>query len=140
MLSDEIDVNKVSIVEPDKYLTQKNRGARPSESHETRTDKAVDTFQKPAVTLLSESRLVSMVREEQGEKSLELASSERHFMSVVATDEKKVKEEKKDPSDCPLVLIVDDELMNILLMKSLLEDRGIATDTASSGSAALTLV
>ena len=78
-----------------------------------------------------------MAREEQGEKSLAFASTERHFVSMVARDEE---EEKKDLSECPLVLIVDDEPMNILLMKSMLEDRGIMSDIAISGSAALSLV
>ena len=76
-----------------------------------------------------------MAREEQGKKSLISDSSERQFVPI-ARDEK----EEKDPSECPLVLIVDDEPMNILLMKSMLEDRGIMSDIAISGSAAISLV
>jgi len=78
-----------------------------------------------------------VAREEQGEKSLAFASSERLFVSMGARDEE---EEKKDLSEFPLVLIVDDEPMNILLMNSMLEDRGIITDYTTSGSAALSLV
>ena len=45
-----------------------------------------------------------------------------------------------DKTKYPLVLIVDDDQMNIEVIKAMLEDQDVVTDTALSGNAALALV